>query len=85
MDERATVEILQRQLTDNLADLQWISRRVEGHLFLLTQLVSLGKGRPGYLRKHPELVTKKVEPMLQEQLARQSAAGRDLVSRMCVL
>ena len=85
VDERATVEILQRQLTDNLTDLQWISRRVEGHLFLLTQLVSLGKGRPGYLRKHPELVTKKVELMLQEQMVRQSAAGRDLVSRMCVL
>jgi tetratricopeptide (TPR) repeat protein len=85
VDERATVEILQRQLTDNLADLQWISRRVEGHLFLLTQLLSLGKGKPGYLRKHPELVTKNVAPMLQEQMARQSAAGRDLVSRMCVL
>jgi tetratricopeptide (TPR) repeat protein len=85
VDEKATVEILQRQLTDELADLQWISRRVEGHLFLLTQLVALGKGRPGYLRKHPELVTKNVEPMLQEQMVRQSAAGRDLVSRMCVL
>jgi tetratricopeptide (TPR) repeat protein len=85
VDERASVEILQRQLTDKLADLQWISRRVEGHLFLLTQLVALGKGRPGYLRKHPELVTKNVEPMLQEQMVRQSAAGRDLVSRMCVL
>lgn len=85
VDERATVEILQRQLTDKLADLQWISRRVEGHVVLLTQLVALGKGRPGYLRKHPELVTKNVEPMLQEQMARQSAAARDLVSRMCVL
>jgi tetratricopeptide (TPR) repeat protein len=85
VDERATVEILQRQLTDELADLQWISRRVEGHLFLLTQLVSLGKGKPGYLRKHPELVTKKVEPMLREQMARQSAAARDLLRRMCVL
>ncbi len=85
VDERATVEILQRQLTDELADLQWISRRVEGHLFLLTQLVSLGKGKPGYLRKHPELVTKNVELILREQMVRQSAAGRDLVSRMCVL
>ncbi len=85
VDEAATVEILQRQLTDKLADLQWISRRVEGHLFLLTQLVALGKGKPGSLRKHPELVTKNVEPMLQEQMVRQSAAGRDLVSRMCVL
>ncbi|MEG3859569.1 tetratricopeptide repeat protein [Microcoleus sp. herbarium12] len=85
VDERASVEILQRQLTDKLADLQWISRRVEGHLFLLNQLVALGKGRPGYFRKHPELVTKNVEPMLQEQMARQSAAARDLLRRMCVL
>jgi tetratricopeptide (TPR) repeat protein len=85
VDERASVEILQRQLTDKLADLQWISRRVEGHLFLLNQLVALGKGRPGYLRKHPELVTKKVERMLQEQMARQSEAARDLLRRMCVL
>ncbi|WP_246277034.1 tetratricopeptide repeat protein, partial [Microcoleus asticus] len=85
VDMAATVEILQRQLTDKLADLQWISQRVGGHVFLLTQLVSLGKGRPGYLRKHPELVTKKVEPMLQEQLARQSEAARDLLRRMCVL
>ncbi|MEG4406655.1 tetratricopeptide repeat protein [Microcoleus sp. MON2_D5] len=85
VDLAATVEILQRQLTDKLADLQWISQRVEGHVFLLTQLVALGKGRPGYLRKHPELVTEKVEPMLQEQLARQSEAARDLLRRMCVL
>ncbi|WP_293360200.1 MULTISPECIES: tetratricopeptide repeat protein [unclassified Microcoleus] len=85
VDEKATVEILQRQLTDELADLQWISRRVEGHLFLLTQLVALGKGKPGYLRKHPELVTKKMELILREQMVRQSAAARDLLCRMCVL
>ncbi|MEH1774070.1 MAG: hypothetical protein V7K64_33355 [Nostoc sp.] len=82
----AGVEILrQRQLKDSVPDLQWISERVEGHVFLLTQLAAIGKGKPGYLRKHPELVTKKAEPILREQLARQSEAARDLLSRMCVL
>ncbi|MEH2303593.1 MAG: tetratricopeptide repeat protein [Nostoc sp.] len=82
----AGVEILrQRQLKDSVADLQWISERVEGHVFLLTQLAAIGKDKPGYLRKHPELVTKKAEPILREQLARQSEAARDLLSRMCVL
>ncbi len=86
VDVAAGVEILrQRQLTDKLTDLQWISQRVEGHVVLLTLLASLGKGKPGYLRKHPELVTKNVERILQEHMTRQSAAARDLVSRMCVL
>jgi len=86
VDFAAGVEILQqRRLTDKLADLQWISRRVEGHVFLLTQLAAIGKGKPGYLRKHPELVTKNAKPMLREQLARQSEAARDLLRRMCVL
>ncbi|MEG4090876.1 tetratricopeptide repeat protein [Microcoleus sp. Pol12B4] len=86
VDLAAGVEILQqRKLTDTLADLQWISQRVEGHVFLLTQLAALGKGKPGYLRKHPELVTKNAEPMLREQLARQSEVARDLLRRMCVL
>ncbi|WP_414589171.1 tetratricopeptide repeat protein [Scytonema sp. PCC 10023] len=82
----AAMEILQqRQLKDNLADLQWVSEHVGGHVFLLTQLASIGKGKPGYLRKHPELVTKKVEPILREQLARQNDATQDLLRRMCVL
>jgi len=86
VDLAAGVEILQqRKLTDTLADLQWISQRVEGHVFLLTQLAALGKKKPGYLRKHPELVTKNAEPMLREQLTRQSEAARDLLRRMCVL
>ncbi|MCL1462987.1 tetratricopeptide repeat protein [Argonema galeatum] len=86
VSDRAGVEILQqRQLKDKPEDLQWVSGRVEGHVFLLTQLAAIGKGKPGYLRKHPELVTKKAEPILQEQLARQSEAARDLLKRMCVL
>ncbi|MEG4216593.1 tetratricopeptide repeat protein [Microcoleus sp. Pol14C6] len=86
VDFAAGVEILQqRKLTDKLADLQWISQQVEGHVFLLTQLAALGKGKPGYLGKHPELVTKNAEPMLREQLTRQSEAARDLLRRMCVL
>jgi hypothetical protein len=83
---QAGIEILQqRQLKDKFADLHWVSQRVDGHVFLLTQLASLGKNKPGYLRKHPEFVTKKAEPMLREQLARQSEAARDLLRRMCVL
>ncbi|MEH2421446.1 MAG: tetratricopeptide repeat protein, partial [Nostoc sp.] len=82
----AGVEILrQRQLKDSVADLQWMSKRVEGHVFLLTQLAAIGKGKPGYLWKHPEFVTKKAEPILREQLTRQSEAARDLLSQMCVL
>jgi tetratricopeptide (TPR) repeat protein len=86
VSEQAGIEILQqRQLKDKLADLHWISQRVDGHVFLLTQLASLAKNKPGYLRKNPALVTKKAEPMLREQLARQSEAARDLMRRMCVL
>jgi len=86
VDFAAGVEILQkRKLTDTLADLQWISQRVEGHVFLLTQLAAIGKEKRGYLRNHPELVTKNAKPMLREQLARQSEAARDLLRRMCVL
>lgn len=82
----AGVEILQqRQLRDSVPDLQWISERVEGHVFLLTQLAAIGKGKPGYLRNHSEFVTKKAKPILREQLTRQSEAARDLLSRMCVL
>ena len=82
----AGVRILQeRKLKDEQEDLRWVSERVEGHVFLLTQLAAVGKGKPGYLRKHPELVTKKAEPILREQLARQSEAARELLRRMCVL
>jgi tetratricopeptide (TPR) repeat protein/transcriptional regulator with XRE-family HTH domain len=82
----AGVEILQhRKSRDKQSDLQWVSERVEGHVFLLTQLAAIGKSQPGYLRKHPELVTKKAEPILREQLERQSEAARDLLRRMCVL
>ncbi len=82
----AGVEILrQRQLKDSVADLEWVSERVEGHVFLLTQLAAIGRDMRGYLRKHSELVTKKAEPILREQLTRQSEAARDLLRRMCVL
>ncbi len=84
-DKDGVLLLQQRQLQDSEEDLRWVSERVEGHVFLLTQLASLARGKPGYLRKHPELVTKKAEPILQEQLARQSEAARDLLRRMCVL
>ncbi|MCT7958021.1 tetratricopeptide repeat protein [Laspinema palackyanum] len=82
----AGVELLrQRQLKDKEEDLRWVSQRVEGHVFLLTQLAAVARGKPGYLRKHPELVTKKAEPILQVQLERQSEAGLAVLRRMCVL
>ena len=81
----ASIEILRRKLKDSEVDLRWIAERVGGHVFLLEQLINLGKDKPGYLRKHPEFVTRKVEPILREQLLRQSEAARDLLLRMCVL
>ncbi|MEQ8958565.1 MAG: NB-ARC domain-containing protein [Coleofasciculus sp. C2-GNP5-27] len=82
----AGVEILrQRHLNDTQTDLRWVVKRVEGHVFLLTQLAAIGKGKPGYLRQHPELVIKKAEPILREQLARQSTAAIDLLYRMSLL
>ncbi|AFZ23713.1 hypothetical protein Cylst_1426 [Cylindrospermum stagnale PCC 7417] len=38
----AGVESLRsRQLQNSIADLQWFSEQVEGHVFLLTQLAAL--------------------------------------------
>ncbi|MBD2546252.1 tetratricopeptide repeat protein [Planktothricoides raciborskii] len=80
------VELLRRrQIKDKEEDLRWISQRVQGHVFVLTQLAAFARTKPGYLRKHPELVTKKAEPILRVQLARQNEPGRDLLRRMCVL
>ncbi|CAD0226745.1 tetratricopeptide repeat protein [Planktothrix agardhii] len=86
VDVAAGIELLwQRQLRDSEEDLRWITERVGGHAFLLTQLANLGKDKPGYLRQHPELVTEKAEPILKAQLARQGKKARDLLRRMCVL
>lgn len=80
------VEILrQRGSEDSEEDWRWIAERVKGNVFILTQLAAIGAESPGYLRKHPELVTEKAEPILQKQLGRQSQAGLDLLRRMCVL
>ena len=80
------IKILQkRNLQDCEEDLYWVAERVEGNVFLLTQLALLAKGKPGYLRKHPEKVTNKAAPILIDQLGRQSKAARDLLKRMCVL
>ncbi|MBZ8178687.1 tetratricopeptide repeat protein [Oscillatoria salina] len=82
----AGVKILrQYQLKDKESDLFWVSSRVDGQVFILTQLAAIGRRKPGYLRKHPELVTKKAEPILLEQLKRQTEAAKDLLRRMCVL
>jgi len=82
----AGMEILrQRQMRDSESDLRWVAERVDGHVFVLTQLASFAKDMPGYLRQHPELVTESAEPILKAQLQRQSQKGQDLLRRMCVL
>ena len=80
------VEILKaRGLKDQKADLKWISQSVDGHVFLLTQLAAIAKDKPGYLRKHPNLVSKKSEPILKEQFARQSQSSLVILKRMSIL
>lgn len=80
------VEILrQNDSQDCQADLEWIAERVKGNAFILTQLAAIGAESPGYLRKHPELVTEEAEPIIQAQLERQSEAAQELLKRMCVL
>jgi len=82
----AGVQILQkRRLTDSHEDLQWIAQSVDGHVFLLTQLAAIAKGKPGYLRKHPQLVTKNAAKLLRFQIERQSIEGSELLQRICVL
>ncbi|MDL5056077.1 tetratricopeptide repeat protein [Geitlerinema calcuttense] len=80
------VEILrQNDSQDCQADLEWIAERVKGNAFILTQLAAIGAESPGYLRKHPELVTEEAEQIIRAQLERQSEAARELLKRMCVL
>jgi SpoVK/Ycf46/Vps4 family AAA+-type ATPase len=82
----AGIEILRkRNLKDSEDDLYWVAKQVDGHLFLLTQLASISRGKPGYLRKHPELVTQRVEPILKEQLVRQGEVALGLLKRMSIL
>ena len=86
VDVEAGIDILhQRQLQDSEDDLRWITERVDGHVFLLTQLASVAGGKPGYLRSHPELVTQRAEPILREQLDRQSETALALLKRMSIL
>jgi hypothetical protein len=86
VEDEAGVEILrQRGSADSEPDKEWIAERVKGNTFLLTQLAAIGLESPGYLRKHPELVTEEAKPILQAQLMRQSEAARDLLRQMCVL
>jgi len=85
VDTKAGIEILQAyNFQDKLEDLEWISERVKGHLFVLTLLSEYAE-QPGYLRKRPELVTEEVEPILREQLEKHSEAAQDLLRRMCIL
>ncbi|QKQ75231.1 NB-ARC domain-containing protein [Nostoc sp. TCL240-02] len=80
------IKILQqRHLTDSDEDLEWIAQSVNGHVFLLTQLAAIAKGKPGYLRKHPELVIKNAAKLLKVQFERQSEEARELLQRICIL
>jgi hypothetical protein len=72
-------------LRDSEADLRWVSERVGGHALLLELLAGLAKNKPGFLRRNPQLVTKNAKKIMQEQLARQTEEGRELLKRMCVL
>jgi len=80
------VEILrQRGSEDSEEDWRWMAERVKGNTFVLTQLAAIGAESPGYLRKHPELVTEEAELILEAQLGRQGRGGIELLRRMCVL
>jgi tetratricopeptide (TPR) repeat protein len=72
-------------LRDSEDDLRWVVERVGGHVFVLRQLASLAQGKPGYLRKHPLLVTREAGPILRAQLGRLEAGALELLKRMCVL
>ena len=82
----AGVDLLrQLGLRDSEADLRWVVERVAGHVLVLRLLASLAVGKPGYLRKHPQLVRREAGPILRAQLARLDGAGLELLKRMCVL
>jgi tetratricopeptide (TPR) repeat protein len=82
----AGVKLLQDYgLKDTEADLRWVSERVGGHALILELLAALAKNKPGYLRRNPQLVTNNARNVMQEQLARQTEEGRELLKRMCVL
>jgi tetratricopeptide (TPR) repeat protein len=70
---------------DNQEDLHWIADRVGGNILVLRLLADYSKNYPGKLRKQPELVTDKAEPIVQLQFKAQSSAAQNLLKRMCVL
>ncbi|MDY6807033.1 MAG: tetratricopeptide repeat protein [Cyanobacteriota bacterium] len=72
-------------LTDREEDLRSVAARVKGNVLLLGQLAAIARDFPGYLGEHPELVTEEAEPIIRQQLERQSEAGRELLRRMSVL
>jgi tetratricopeptide (TPR) repeat protein len=82
----AGVKLLQDYgLKDSEDDLRWVSERVGGNALLLELLAGLAKNKPGFLRRNPQLATKNAKKVMQEQLARQTEKGRELLKRMCVL
>jgi tetratricopeptide (TPR) repeat protein len=70
---------------DNQEDLDWIVDRVGGNILVLKLLADYSSKYPGKLRKQPELVTDKAEPIIRAQWAAQTSAAQNLLKRMCVL
>ncbi len=85
IDQVASVKLLlQLGLRDCTADLEWVAKRVDGQVHVLT-LLAKWASKPGMLRTRPDLVMQDAKPILGEQLARQSDGAIDLLKRMCVL
>ncbi len=82
----ASIELLQALgMRDSQADLEWIAGRVGGNIFILEQLASYARNKPGLLRNQRHLVTKEAKPIIREQLELQGLPAQDLLQRMCVL
>ncbi len=88
VDVAGAIAILRENgMEDSEADLRWIAERVQGHPFVLELLARNYADRPGYLRRHPALLTGEldVDQLIRSQLARQSSAAQDLLQRMALL
>ncbi|MGD1936527.1 MAG: tetratricopeptide repeat protein [Cyanophyceae cyanobacterium] len=86
VDSASAVEILRDYgLQDSEADLVWVAERVGGHPFSLELLSRHYGDRPGYLRRHGEILVQGTESLLKKQVARQSETARRLLGMLCVL
>ena len=72
-------------LQDSVSYLVWVAERVGGHPFSLELLSRHYGDRPGYLRRHGEILVQGTESLLKKQVARQSETARRLLGMLCVL